>query len=224
MKQEELNYIPPQSVIDRGRVFLIRTAWHRQLTEAMENEAQTQLALFNFPKDKIHTLIAPGAFEIVNLSASIVRLYAWKRGFSQVVSVRGPTQIQSNFRFPPFFQGNFDSQLRSEFLLESPGPIGYLQPYEPASSSDELPIVIAMGCILKGETEHNRYLAHAVFHQLATLNAISGIPIIIGILTPDTLSQAWERVSHARTWVQSGFLVWESRLLINSVLQKKEAT
>ncbi|MCS6895087.1 MAG: 6,7-dimethyl-8-ribityllumazine synthase [Bacteroidia bacterium] len=224
MKQEDINYIPPQSVVERARVFILRTVWHSELTQAMENEARVELRLLRFPEEKTHTLIAPGAFELVHLSGVVARLYAWKRGFSQIVSVRGPTQIQSNLRLPPFFQGNFDSQLRSEFLLDSPGPIGYLQPYEPTSSSDELPIIITMGCILKGETEHNRYLAHAVLHQLAYLSATTGIPIIMGILTPDTLPQAWERVVQAKAWVKSGFLVWESRLTIDKIFGQKETS
>lgn len=154
-----------------------------------------------------------GAFELVHAAGAIVRRYTWKRGFAQVVSVQGPTQIQSNLRLPPFFQGNFDSKLRSQFLLESPGPIGYLQPYEP-SPEGELPAVLVLGCILRGATEHNRYLANAVIGQLAQLNLAAGVPIVLGVLTPDTLKQAWERVTQARDWVLSAFSLWEARLTI----------
>ncbi len=70
-----------------------------------------------------------------------------------------------------------------------------------------------MGCILR-ETEHNRFLAQAVFQSLSELNRDSGIPIILGILTPNTLKQAQERVYQAGDWVAAAFLSWEARLLI----------
>lgn len=211
MKNAELPCIPPQWVIERARFFLLRTLWHAEITEAMEREARAQLTLFRYPEGRIHTLTTAGAFELIHLAAAITRLYTWKRGFSQTVAVRGPTQIQSNLRLPPFFQGNFESQLRSEFLLESPGPIGYFQPYDP-DPSDDLPVILPLGCILKGETEHNRYLAQAVIEKLAFLNATTGIPVVLGILTPDTVQQAKARIVHARDWVKAGLHLWESRL------------
>lgn len=53
--------------------------------------------------------------------------------------------------------------------------------------------IITFGCILKGETKHNEYIAHSVFHALQTLNIKESIPIILGILTPDTYEQAMAR-------------------------------
>lgn len=213
MQTERLRYTPPPELLQRVRLFLVRTLWHEDLTKAMLLHAREQLAELSFPSERVHEVVVAGAFELVHAAGAIVRRYAWKRGFAQVVAIQGPTQIQSNLRLPPFFQGNFDSKLRSQFLLESPGPIGYFQPYEPGPEG-ELPIVLTMGCILRGATEHNRYLATAVIGQLAQLNLSAGVPIILGILTPDTLKQAWERVAQARDWVLSGFAAWEARLAI----------
>lgn len=217
MKREELTYTPSEEVLHRSRFFLLRTGWHASLIEAMLQEAQTQFGLFRFPLERVHILTVPGAFELVHLAAQVARYYSWKQGFAQAVGVRGPTFIQSNLKLPPFFQGNFESHLRSEFFLESPGPIKYPQPYEPPSDG-ELPVIIALGCILKGETEHNRYLAHAVIHHLARISADSGVPVVLGVLTPDTEKQAWERVAQARDWVKAGFWLWESRMLLARVL------
>lgn len=213
MQTERLRYTPPAELLPRARFFLVRTLWHEELTQAMALHAREQLAELSFPSERIHELVVAGAFELAHAAGAIARRYAWKRGFTQLVAIQGPTQIQSNLRLPPFFQGNFDSKLRSQFLLESPGPIGYLQPYEPGAEG-ELPVVLTMGCILRGATEHNRYLATAVIGQLAQLNLSAGVPIILGILTPDTLKQAWERASQVRDWVLSGLAVWEARLAI----------
>lgn len=216
MRHEGLNYTPPADVLERTRLFFLRTAWHRELMDALWQEAQKRLQSLNFPQERVHVFTVAGAFELVQAAGTIVRYYTWQVGFQQVVSVQGPTRIQSNLKLPPFFQGNFDSQLRSEFLLESPGPIGYFQPYQPGLRGD-LPAIIALGCILKGATEHNRYLSHAVIGSLAQLNLQSGIPIILGVLTPDTLKQAHERVPQAADWVDAAFMSWEARLQMEQV-------
>ncbi|MCX7605650.1 MAG: 6,7-dimethyl-8-ribityllumazine synthase [Bacteroidia bacterium] len=211
MWTEGLAYTPPEALLRRVRLFFLRTAWHGDLMERLWQEAQKKLESYSFPPERLHLFTVPGSFELVHLTGAIVRRYVWRQGFAQAISVKGPTQIQSNLRLPPFFQGNFDSQLRSEFLLESPGPIAYFQPYDPGPEG-ELPVVVSVGCILRGATEHHRYLSDAVITNLAYLNATSGVPIILGVLTPDTLKQAWERVHQAQDWIISAFMTWEARL------------
>jgi 6,7-dimethyl-8-ribityllumazine synthase len=213
MRRESLNYAPPPWLIERVRLYILRTRWHSDLMAQMETHAEARLQAYGFPQERVHYLTVAGAFELPHLCGAIVRRYTWQSGFRQLVRIAGPTHIQSNVKLPPFFQGNFDSKLDSQFELVSPGEIKYPQPYEPGTS-DDLPAIIAMGCILKGETEHNRFLAQAVFHSLSELNRDSGIPIILGILTPSTLKQAQERVYQAGDWVAAAFLSWEARLLI----------
>jgi 6,7-dimethyl-8-ribityllumazine synthase len=53
--------------------------------------------------------------------------------------------------------------------------------------------VIALGCILKGETSHNRYIAQAVAQGLMRVMLDSGVPVAFGVLTPNTLAQARAR-------------------------------
>lgn len=50
--------------------------------------------------------------------------------------------------------------------------------------------VIALGCIIKGETDHDRYIASAVTHGLTDLVIKHGIPVSLGILTTNNLAQA----------------------------------
>lgn len=211
METELSPFTPSEELLRRVRLFIVRTRWHAALMEQMLAHAWQRLQAMQFPSERVHIFTVSGAFELPHLIAAILRFYTWKKGFAQVVSVRGPTHVQSNLRFPPFFQGNFDSHLRSEFLLESPGPIAYFQPYEPDRES-ELPAILALGCILKGETQHNYYLSQAVLQQLCYLNAHGGIPIILGVLTPDTLEQAYARAHQAASWVEAAFLSWAARL------------
>lgn len=53
--------------------------------------------------------------------------------------------------------------------------------------------VIALGCILQGQTPHAQMLAGDVGSALMSLQVSSGVPISWGILTPDTQDQALDR-------------------------------
>jgi 6,7-dimethyl-8-ribityllumazine synthase len=59
--------------------------------------------------------------------------------------------------------------------------------------SDRPDAVVALGCILQGETPHARLLAVDVSYGLMSLQIGSGVPIAWGILTPETMEQAWDR-------------------------------
>ncbi len=54
-------------------------------------------------------------------------------------------------------------------------------------------VVIAIGCIIKGETKHDEYIAHAVSQGIIRLTLDYKIPIAFGVLTPNTLEQAKAR-------------------------------
>lgn len=53
--------------------------------------------------------------------------------------------------------------------------------------------VIALGCILQGQTPHAKLLGADVGAALMSLQTQSGLPVAWGILTPDTQEQALER-------------------------------
>lgn len=53
--------------------------------------------------------------------------------------------------------------------------------------------VICIGCVIKGETDHDRYINQAVAGGIMNLNLVSGKPIIFGVLTPNNKEQAEER-------------------------------
>ena len=53
--------------------------------------------------------------------------------------------------------------------------------------------VIALGCILQGQTTHAKLLGGDVSSALMGLQTEHGVPIAWGVLTPDTMEQALER-------------------------------
>lgn len=54
-------------------------------------------------------------------------------------------------------------------------------------------VVIALGCVIKGETKHDEYISNAVAHGLTRLMLDTGIPIGFGVITPNNLAQAKAR-------------------------------
>lgn len=53
--------------------------------------------------------------------------------------------------------------------------------------------ILAIGAIIRGETDHYDFLCNATFNGLASLQVKYGVPISIGILTTENINQAKER-------------------------------
>ena len=61
------------------------------------------------------------------------------------------------------------------------------------ASAGSYKAVICLGCVIRGETSHDRYINDAVSHALARLGAEASLPVLFGILTCETLEQAVAR-------------------------------
>ncbi len=59
--------------------------------------------------------------------------------------------------------------------------------------AEKLDALIAIGCVIQGDTKHNEYINHAVANGLVQLGMATGIPCIFGVLTPNTEQQALDR-------------------------------
>lgn len=57
----------------------------------------------------------------------------------------------------------------------------------------KLDAVVAIGCIIKGETRHDEYLANATSEGLMRIMLDTGVPIGFGIITTNNLKQAKDR-------------------------------
>lgn len=53
--------------------------------------------------------------------------------------------------------------------------------------------VIALGCVIRGETPHFDFVAGAASRGLADLSVQAAVPVVFGVLTTDTLEQALDR-------------------------------
>ena len=53
--------------------------------------------------------------------------------------------------------------------------------------------VICLGAVIRGETTHDQHINRAVSAQLAAMSTATGVPVLFGVLTCDTLEQAIHR-------------------------------
>ena len=53
--------------------------------------------------------------------------------------------------------------------------------------------VVCLGAVIRGATAHFDYVASGVTSGLQQAAMSSGVPVMFGVLTVDTLDQAWER-------------------------------
>jgi 6,7-dimethyl-8-ribityllumazine synthase len=62
-----------------------------------------------------------------------------------------------------------------------------------AASSGAYAAIIAIGCVIQGETRHFEYVAGPAADGLARVALDHGVPVSIGLLTTDHLDQALAR-------------------------------
>lgn len=67
--------------------------------------------------------------------------------------------------------------------------------------------IVALGCVIRGETPHFEYIAAEVSKGIANLSISNGMPIGFGIITADTVEQAKDRAG-----VKSGNKGWDSAM------------
>lgn len=78
-------------------------------------------------------------------------------------------------------------------VFSAPGSFELVALATAAIAGEEYDGVCCLGCIIKGETSHDEFIAHAVAQGLTALTVSSGVPIAFGVLTTNTAAQAKAR-------------------------------
>tara|TARA_B100000524_G_scaffold345897_1_gene245229 strand:+ start:379 stop:855 length:477 start_codon:yes stop_codon:yes gene_type:complete len=60
-------------------------------------------------------------------------------------------------------------------------------------SKKDFDVIIAVGCVIKGETDHYDYICSSVSNGIAQLNATGSVPIIFCVLTDHSKDQSLAR-------------------------------
>lgn len=61
------------------------------------------------------------------------------------------------------------------------------------ATSNKYNAIICLGAVIRGGTPHFEYVASAVARGIESVNLETGVPVIFGIITSDTIEQAIER-------------------------------
>ena len=72
-------------------------------------------------------------------------------------------------------------------------------------------MVIALGCVIKGETDHYDYISQAVTNSIMNLTISSKIPILFGVLTCQNAQLAFDR-SDANMKKNKGYEVGQAAI------------
>jgi 6,7-dimethyl-8-ribityllumazine synthase len=75
------------------------------------------------------------------------------------------------------------------------------------ASSGKYHAVICLGAVIRGATPHFEYVSAEVSKGVAMVSLESGLPVIFGVLTTDTIEQAIERAG-----TKSGNKGWDAAL------------
>ena len=78
-------------------------------------------------------------------------------------------------------------------LIRVPGSFEVPFAAKAVATSKKYDAVVALGCVLRGETPHFEYISTAVSHALQQVALETGVPVAFGILTVDTVQQAMDR-------------------------------
>lgn len=79
-------------------------------------------------------------------------------------------------------------------IIHVPGSFELTSGAKILASSAKFDTIICLGCVIKGETNHDDYINSAVANSLSQLSIISNIPFIFGVITTLNHQQALDRV------------------------------
>jgi len=68
-----------------------------------------------------------------------------------------------------------------------------LPPVVAAAMAAGFDAVVALGCVVRGETRHDRHIVDAAFSQLSSIAVQHRRPVGLGVLTVENMKQARER-------------------------------
>ncbi len=78
-------------------------------------------------------------------------------------------------------------------VVRVPGAFELPQAAGKIAASGRHDAVVGLGCLIRGETQHFDLLAAVAAKGLAQAAVTSGVPVIFGVLTCDTMEQAIDR-------------------------------
>lgn len=97
------------------------------------------------------------------------------------------------------YKGAYDTLLKHGAKAENiisktvPGSFELTLGAQYLAQDSDIDAVIAIGCVIQGETRHFDFICDAVANGITNLNIKYNKPVVFGVLTPDTMQQAIDR-------------------------------
>ena len=85
-------------------------------------------------------------------------------------------------------------------LIHVPGAFEIPLMAKTAALSKRFDAIVAIGCVIRGETAHFEYISHVASTGIAQVSLETGVPVTFGVLTTDTDEQAMARSVPWTTW------------------------
>ena len=82
--------------------------------------------------------------------------------------------------------------------MAAPGAFELTIVAQALATREDLDAVVALGCIVRGETSHDEHLARTIAHGLTRIALDTRKTVTFGVLTCQTLHQARERAGGER--------------------------
>jgi 6,7-dimethyl-8-ribityllumazine synthase len=82
-------------------------------------------------------------------------------------------------------------------LIRVPGSFELPLVAKRAAETDNFDAIVALGCVMRGDTPHFEYISQAVSLGLQQVGLETGLPVAFGVLTVDTVQQAMDRSGEA---------------------------
>lgn len=103
-------------------------------------------------------------------------------------------------------------------VIHVPGTVELTWASKELSKTGKYNAVIAIGCVIQGDTPHFDYVCESVTHGITELNLLpNGCPVVFGVLTTNTLQQALDRaggihgnkgIEAATTAIKMANIIW----------------
>ena len=92
-------------------------------------------------------------------------------------------------------------------IIRVPGAFEIPLAAKKAAQSGRFDAVICLGTVIRGATPHFEYISAEVSKGIASVGLDTGVPVIFGVITADTIEQAIERAGS-----KSGNKGWDAAL------------
>ncbi|KIV99190.1 6,7-dimethyl-8-ribityllumazine synthase [Verruconis gallopava] len=192
------------------RIGIVHARWNSRIIEALVQGAKESLTKAGVREENIVVQTVPGSYEL----PFAVQRYASIRTHSYVLFplMYASSQIQSSA------SASGGALLASATdLLSSTSMTDLTKAAEPAkpksgstASKDAFDAIIAIGCLIKGETMHFEYIADAVSHGLMRVQLDAQVPVVFGLLTVLTEEQGLARAGIGGEKAHNHGLDWGS--------------